>query len=330
MLFNLLRVYSLAISDCTNIIQFAISLGLDLISPERMNSIRDDCCDYDNTGVQCINGVATKIEWTDMNLNGTIETIYIPPNVTSLYLYGNLLSGSIPGGFPEGLQNLGLSNNKLTGNFPILPESLSYLSVGNNLLSGRISFNQPFNNLVVFGADFNNFSGEIAPFPKSLKQIFLTHNLLNGSFPTLPVDAKDVRSGFNYFTGSFPSPFPTVLAEMYLHENLFSGDLPTFPNSLKYVYLNTVNAVKINRFTGSMVLSSPGYFRIPHTFITDLIVWDPNHIENCDISDTPLYGNPHIRNLTICAQTGLYNASSLPQTKLLHATATPSTKTGIF
>ena len=94
--------------------------------------------------------------------------------------------------------------------------------------------------------------------------------------------------------------------------NNLTGVIPALPQTLNNLQLGYPDDSKFNNFTGSLLLNQPLYLYINNNLISDLIVYDPSLLaNNCDLSNNPLLGNPHIMNLTMCIQTGLYASQSL-------------------
>ena len=127
----------------------------------------------------------------------------------------------------------------------------------------------------------------------------------------------------NFITGNIPSVLPLSLETLYVHGNLMSGDLPAFPPTLKNLAIGFQLSPPGNKFTGTLRLNRPTEMQITNNLISDIIIQDYGGLTSrsntiyCDISNTPLLGNPNIVQLTvsICKQTGLYAKSTTLTTK---------------
>jgi hypothetical protein len=150
--------------------------------------------------------------------------------------------------------------------------------------------------------------------PRTLTGIDLGWNQINGSIPNdLPVGFTNLNVHNNMMSGSIPSTLPNTISVLAIDSNFFSGIIPLLPMSIAYIvfwYHGTVG----NQLSGQVILNKPVQIYLDYNYITDLIVLDYSSLTDCDISYTPLLNNPHIQNLTMCTQNGLYNASSLPIT----------------
>ena len=135
---------------------------------------------------------------------------------------------------------------------------------------------------------------------------------INGS--AIPGTVTYIFLHQNQISGNIPSILPSRLQGLYLYENLMSGDVPTMPSPMAYFIVGPQGGIR--KLTGSVALVKPRQIVLNNNWITDLFVQDPSEIQSiyCDISNSPLLGNPHIVNLTMCTQTGLYSATLLPNT----------------
>ena len=137
----LLLTESYAVSiDCSNLVTFAQTLGIQTKQPTIWSQLQTDCCGgiTATTGVTCVSQRVTEIKWEFKNLNGFIDGTKIPPLVTYLHLGGNLITGTIPSTLPNVLSTLYLSNNQLSGSIPILPNTVINFSVSGNDLTGDL------------------------------------------------------------------------------------------------------------------------------------------------------------------------------------------------
>ena len=157
----------------------------------------------------------------------------------------------------------------------------------------------------VVSIDFNNMGldGYIngSAIPGTVTWLRLLNNNLSGLFPILPValDVTDLR--WNQLTGYISFPLPPNLRVFYISNNLLSGDIQQLPISLKEFQIDN------NIFTGKLALNQPTILNIVGNFIIDIAIQDHSKLITCDLSDTPMLGNPHIISLTMCTQNRLYS-----------------------
>ena len=184
--------------------------------------------------------------------------------VTSLYLYNNQLTGSIPdslgnlanltrldldhnqltGSIPDSLGNLAnltrldLDNNQLTGSIPDSLgnlANLTYLDLDHNQLTGSIPDSLGnLANLESLDLDRNQLTGSI---PDSLgnlanlESLDLDRNQLTGSIPDSLGNLANLESlnlDTNQLTGSIPDSLGNLanLTDLYLDNNQLTGSIP--------------------------------------------------------------------------------------------------------
>ena len=126
----------LAISmDCSNLINFALGLNLNLIQPTIWNQLRNDCCTA--TGITCASLRVTRIHWANFGFNGTINGTALPPGLNELDVSGGRIIGSVPP-LPDAIELLVLKNNYLSGTLLAFPSGLCYLYLNGNQLRGDV------------------------------------------------------------------------------------------------------------------------------------------------------------------------------------------------
>ncbi|KAJ0975669.1 hypothetical protein J5N97_017634 [Dioscorea zingiberensis] len=189
-------------------------------------------------------------------LSGSIpSTLPHIRTLSYLSLRHNRLTGPIPS-FPPGslLLRLDLKRNALSGPIPSLPSSLHYLSLSNNLLSGRVDKVLPrLTRLNYLDLSSNRLAGPIPgrvfSFPISSLQlqrnffsgpvrmaagivgipfVDLSHNRLTGRIPAALAGSEVLYLNDNRFTGVVPGEFVKAMAGgrlrvLYLQRNYLTG-----------------------------------------------------------------------------------------------------------
>ena len=167
-----------------------------------------------------LNGRVTDLELGDNNLVGTLpDELGDLTELTTLYLWGNGLSGPIPdlSGL-TGLTTLSLSSNQLTGSIPASLGSLTSLHtlhLWGNQLSGTIP-------------DLSSLTG--------LTHLSLSQNELTGPVPTWLGTLTNMVALYmwgNEFTGTIPDLSGlSSLFELSLAQNELEGPVPAWLNGL--------------------------------------------------------------------------------------------------
>ena len=187
--------------------------------------------------------------------------------------------------------NLGLNGS--LSNSTIFPSKLTLLILSKNSIAGNLPLIWPCG-LITIWMDYNQITGTIpTTFPDTLRVLGVNGNKL---------------------TGQLPSIWPSSLTTLHVNSNSLTGELPLFSSKVQVLWLGYNNDNPKNRFTGKLVLNAPTEFGINFNWITDVNITNVSLLTTCEISNSPLLGNPNIGSLTICAQTGLYSPSLLPVT----------------
>ena len=143
----------------------------------------------------------------------------------------------------------------------------------------------------------------------TLTWLSLKTNEISGTIPNpLPPKLTFLRLFANQLQGNIPNPLPSNLGRLYLHSNKLIGDIPNLPKSLVELMLGVRGSAGNNNLNGKIELRTPTRLSLFNIYITDLIIYDTSKLTTalCDISNTPLLGNPILANLTRCTKTGLY------------------------
>ncbi|WP_161575459.1 leucine-rich repeat domain-containing protein [Beggiatoa leptomitoformis] len=174
-----------------------------------------DFCTWEN--VICQNGLVTSLNLYSNGLTGSIPSdIGKLTSLTSLELSKNQLEGEIPSdiGNLTNLTTLSLSDNQLTGSIPSdigKLTNLTYLSLFNNKLEGNIP------------GDIGNLT--------NLTRLWLSDNKLTGSIPSDIGNLTNLTSlelGNNKLEGKIPSISNlTKLTSLSLYLNQLEGEIPS-------------------------------------------------------------------------------------------------------
>lgn len=178
-----------------------------------------DPCGESWKGVKCDGSAVVSLKLSGLGLNGTMG--YSLNNLASLRtmdLSNNNLHDVIPFQLPPNLTTLNIAYNNLSGGLPYSISgmvALNYLNVSGNSLSQPIA--DVFSNhaaLATLDLSHNNFSGDLPSSFSSLSNLSTLHvqnNQLTGSLDildSLPLDDLNVAS--NHFTGWIPQDLKSI------------------------------------------------------------------------------------------------------------------------
>jgi Leucine-rich repeat (LRR) protein len=214
-------------------------------------------------------------------------------NLTSMILTHNLFNGSIPAYLSNftHLEIVGLHHNSFTGSLPVLQRSpnlylvdysenffngsipnrlvnsniskkLFYLSVGDNLLTGKVPSDWNYPLLIVMIVDNNHITGTLPSYlckSRRLSYIDVSNNVFFGTLSTCFSSSLNLLDVFiadtNHFSGTFPfATFLSELEQLYLDHNSFSGSLVGIDFKHLFPRLQAI-AFGYNAFTGSFPVS---------------------------------------------------------------------------
>ncbi|TYG78108.1 hypothetical protein ES288_D02G031000v1 [Gossypium darwinii] len=189
-------------------------------------------------------GSLTILRLSNNNLSGNVVPVILSANwVQHLYLDGNNFSGEMTNvdvstfEFPNSLQEIDLSNNKLHGKLPRWIGNASFLgrlAMSNNSFEGSIPMEFcKLNSLEFLDLSQNNLSGSIPSCfnPLNIEHVHLHGNRLRGPlslafYNSSSIVTLDLRG--NNLTGSIPKWIYTLssLSVLLLKDNHFHGKVP--------------------------------------------------------------------------------------------------------
>ena len=100
-------------AECTDMIQLAKDIHLDVTVPEMFSSLEYDCCAAQG-GLSCDNLKINYILWDSLGLYGNVNASLFPKYVTVVYIQNNELTGDLTL-FPDTIQQLQINDNHFTG-----------------------------------------------------------------------------------------------------------------------------------------------------------------------------------------------------------------------
>ncbi|KAI3823853.1 hypothetical protein L1987_05298 [Smallanthus sonchifolius] len=197
-----------------------------------------DPCGESWKGVTCEGSAVVSIQLPDLGIDGTLG--YMLSGLTSLKtldLSGNNIHDAFPYQLPPNLTSLKLANNNISGNLPYsisLMFNLNYMNLSHNMLSQNMG--DIFNNLTsltTLDLSYNNFTGDLPNSLSSLSSISTFHvqnNQLTGSLNSLAgLPLTDVNIAKNNFSGWIPKELLSVPAFIYDGNSFDNGPAPPPP-----------------------------------------------------------------------------------------------------
>ncbi|XP_058739250.1 MDIS1-interacting receptor like kinase 2-like [Vicia villosa] len=193
----------------------------------------------------------TKLEYLDISNNkiqGFIPSIGNLTHLQELDFSNNNIQGFIPHelGFLNNLITLGLSYNRLNGNFPLSFANLTkleYLDISNNFLNGSLPSNLgQLTNLKMLQLSTNFIHGTIPISVTNLSQLEnlnISYNILFGSlhsnfFQWANYNTFLIDLSHNFISGEVPSPYENF-QHLYLNNNNLTGIIPQSLCDIDYV-----------------------------------------------------------------------------------------------
>ncbi|KAG6754619.1 hypothetical protein POTOM_040411 [Populus tomentosa] len=230
--------------QCTtdaNDVQALQAMYSSLNSPSQLTSwksIDGDPCGESWKGITCEGSAVVSVQISGLGLDGTMG--YMLSNLMSLRTFDlsdNNIHDPLPYQLPPNLTSLNLAINNLSGNLPYSIStmvSLSYLNVSRNSLSQSIG--DVFHNLSLLSTmdvSFNNFSGDIPSSFSSLSNLStlnVQNNQLTGSLNVLtglPLTTLNVAN--NNLSGWIPQELSSIPNFIYNGNSFDNGPAPPPP-----------------------------------------------------------------------------------------------------
>ncbi|XP_011002570.1 PREDICTED: protein STRUBBELIG-RECEPTOR FAMILY 8-like isoform X2 [Populus euphratica] len=222
-------------------IQALQAMYSSLNSPSQLTSwksIGGDPCGESWKGITCEGSAVVSVQISGLGLDGTMG--YMLSNLMSLRTFDlsdNNIHDPLPYQLPPNLTSLNLAINNLSGNLPYSIStmvSLSYLNVSRNSLSQSIG--DVFHNLSLLSTmdvSFNNFSGDIPSSFSSLSNLStlnVQNNQLTGSLNVLtglPLTTLNVAN--NNLSGWIPQELSSIPNFIYNGNSFDNGPAPPPP-----------------------------------------------------------------------------------------------------
>ncbi|KAG9138751.1 hypothetical protein Leryth_023809 [Lithospermum erythrorhizon] len=197
-----------------------------------------DPCGESWKGVTCDGSSVVSIQLADLGLTGTMG--YMLNSLASLKtldLSGNKIHDTIPFQLPPNLTSLNLGNNNLSGNFPYSIAnmiSLNYINISHNSLSQSVGdMFANHSDLGTLDLSFNNFTGDLPPSfstLSNLSSLYVQNNQFTGSLNVLvglPLDNLNVAN--NQFNGWIPNELSSVPNFIRDGNSFFNSPAPPPP-----------------------------------------------------------------------------------------------------
>ncbi|CAN8315826.1 unnamed protein product [Cochlearia groenlandica] len=192
----------------------------------------------------------------------------------------NLVNNSFTGfeGSSEVLLNssvqlLDFAYNSMTGEFPIPPPNIIYLSAWNNSFTGNIPLSIcDRTSLIVLDLSYNNFSGSIPPCLSNMKIVNLRKNSLEGSVPDKFHSGSLTQTldvGYNRLTGKLPRSLLNCSFMKFLSvdNNKIKDKFPFWLKALPNLQAFTLRS---NKFFGQLSPPDQGPLAFPELRILEL------------------------------------------------------------
>jgi hypothetical protein len=198
-------------------------------------------CDLDNIDLTDLDHLE-KINLSKNSIIGSIPSwIGAMSSLAELYLGRNSFSGSLPSELQNTphLVTFEAYRNSITGTLPLLTDTLTYVDLGNNLMTGPLPEIEALTSLQYIDISNNDITGvmpDLGHMP--LATVLLQSNRLSGALIGLDgsgmADLEEIDVTSNSLNGTIPAAvtFLDTLDIAHFADNFFSGFLPTLPASL--------------------------------------------------------------------------------------------------
>ncbi|MFH6994551.1 leucine-rich repeat domain-containing protein [Flavobacterium sp. FlaQc-48] len=240
-------------------------------------------------------GLLSELTYLSINnspeLTGTIPSgIFQLQNLIELFMVGcPNLTGSLPNSVNQpNIQSIYLNNNNLTGSVPVFNcPNLGEIYLSNNKFSSvSPQFGQGTAPIGTINLSYNKFSGA-APASlfqlQSLHEVYLNNNELSGPLPVNIGNVNILDLSYNKFTGSIPL-FSNIanLTNVFLNNNLLSGNISS---QIAFGFTSNLSELRIesNKFTFADIMNLMQQHIVPGlTYSPQLKVGQPKTINTAN------------------------------------------------
>ncbi|KAH7657628.1 Non-specific serine/threonine protein kinase protein [Dioscorea alata] len=196
----------------------------------------------------CAGGTLTSVVAFNNNLTGRLpDSLDHCVTLDNIQVYNNRLTGDVPSGMwsAMNLTTVMMYDNQLSGTLPEkLPWHISILMIANNRFSGKIPSRAE--NLLVFDASYNQFSGEIPANLTGISRLQILSLQGNRISRGIPGSISVLRNisilnlSYNQLSGEIPVELGSlpVLKLLDLSANQLTGEIPPAMAELKLPVLN--------------------------------------------------------------------------------------------
>ena len=206
-------------------------------------------------GVSCDeNSRVTRINWSYMDLIGTLQWDYLCSTLQEFQVWQNGFSGNVPlNKLPAEMTKLEISCNAFSGelDFSHLPEKMDTIILTQNNFEGCVDLTRLPEALTFFNINENNFSRSVclSNLPSNLRLLGLARNHFTG-----PLDLQHLPPSLQVFEG---------------HGNLFSGIvlLDCLPEGLRKLTLEE-NTKLVGEIDKDVIPTSLRHIRVDGTQIS--------------------------------------------------------------
>ncbi|XP_010539262.1 PREDICTED: protein STRUBBELIG-RECEPTOR FAMILY 8 isoform X2 [Tarenaya hassleriana] len=218
-------------------------LYTSLNSPSQLTNWKSgggDPCGESWKGVTCEGSAVVSIDISELGVSGTLG--YLLSDLMSLRnldVNGNNIHDIIPYQLPPNLTSLNLARNNLSGNLPYSIStmvSLSYMNVSHNSLSMSIGdIFGTHDSLSTLDLSHNNLTGDLPSSFSTLTKLsvlYVQNNQLTGSIDVLsglPLTTLNVAN--NHFNGSVPEKLSSI--QTFIYDGNSFDNVPASPQPEK-------------------------------------------------------------------------------------------------